>query len=119
MMSSVQMTKSLLVFFFNDTATTEIYTLSLHDALPIWIYAAARGPRQLWVVPGAFHTAALGFQPVEFRRRDRKSTRLNSSHGYISYAVFCLKKKKRIARSLSFIREVVPHDRYRPGCSRH
>src|SRR6266496_5719683 len=68
-------------FFFNDTATTEIYTLSLHDALPI--------RNRNWCSPGescttAFHAGAS----------DRKSTRLNSSHVEISYAVFCLKKKK-------------------------
>src|SRR5215204_7389605 len=67
-------------FFFNDTATTEIYTLSLHDALPI----AAPSGRCTW--PRA------GCRPG---RRDRKSTRLNSSHTVISYAVFCLKKKKK------------------------
>src|SRR3954469_26079258 len=71
-----------LSFFFNDTATTEIYTLSLHDALPIWPRPAQR--------------AVQG--PDRARRRvdlhiDRKSTRLNSSHVEISYAVFCLKKK--------------------------
>src|SRR2546429_4189219 len=84
-------------FFFNDTATTEIYTLSLHDALPIcgettWhayadhVIAKARelAPEHPWMVQ---RIAAV---PT----RDRKSTRLNSSHGYISYAVFCLKKKK-------------------------
>src|SRR2546429_5065198 len=73
----------LLFFFFNDTATTEIYTLSLHDALPICRGQAtgvARAPTRL--------PAGRGPQ------LDRKSTRLNSSHGYISYAVFCLKKKK-------------------------
>src|SRR6478752_8039533 len=68
-------------FFFNDTATTEIYTLSLHDALPI-------SPR-----PGSTPRRRRG-GCGGCRRRDRKSTRLNSSHGYISYAVFCLKKKK-------------------------
>src|SRR6266436_8533537 len=67
-------------FFFNDTATTEIYTLSLHDALPIsprlsYPYYDTQKPVPPW--------------------RDRKSTRLNSSHGYISYAVFCLKKKNK------------------------
>src|SRR2546429_7995722 len=85
-----------LFFFFNDTATTEIYTLSLHDALPI--YAAhgrdGRGARQHaarrgWQHPGADRVHAAALRVV----RDRKSTRLNSSHGYISYAVFCLKKK--------------------------
>src|SRR5712675_2864577 len=74
-------------FFFNDTATTEIYTLSLHDALPI-----------------SELTDSLIAQAESIRRQsegllesleDRKSTRLNSSYGYISYAVFCLKKKKR------------------------
>src|SRR5947209_11921118 len=80
-------------FFFNDTATTEIYTLSLHDALPILDrqqrraagQAALRGPSR-----------ALG--PALRHRgdeEDRKSTRLNSNHANISYAVFCLKKKKQ------------------------
>src|SRR5215467_4261787 len=73
-------------FFFNDTATTEIYTLSLPDALPI--SAAVRADR-------AHHQVALPRQPENHRRQDRKSTRLNSSHLVISYAVFCLKKKKR------------------------
>src|SRR2546422_6696649 len=78
------------IFFFNDTATTEIYTLSLHDALPICRHSCRSTPRT-WA--GCF--------AIRPRRRrtitsapDRKSTRLNSSHGYISYAVFCLKKKK-------------------------
>src|SRR3712207_8104886 len=90
---------SPVVFFFNDTATTEIYTLSLHDALPI------SGERT-----GAAHLDGAGAQrvapldlaqmPAGERDRvvdhdeDRKSTRLNSSHANISYAVFCLKKKK-------------------------
>src|SRR4030043_1588580 len=69
-------------FFFNDTATTEIYTLSLHDALPIWSCIAGRRPHRWTKLAGRDTTP------------DRKSTRLNSSHGYISYAVFCLKKKK-------------------------
>src|SRR5258708_14882728 len=71
-------------FFFNDTATTEIYTLSLHDALPIcWGSVAAQR---------YFHSAHLVSALVV--QTDRKSTRLNSSHQIISYAVFCLKKKK-------------------------
>src|SRR2546422_1733894 len=77
-------------FFFNDTATTEIYTLSLHDALPICTGRTATRPpgyRVQRATPGS----AL---PRQRSGRDRKSTRLNSSHGYISYAVFCLKKKK-------------------------
>src|SRR2546422_9575416 len=96
---------SFFFFFFNDTATTEIYTLSLHDALPIWVHRAASGPRgarrDLRDEPdderrghGAAHAAARS-RPAAPRPVDRKSTRLNSSHGYISYAVFCLKKKKQ------------------------
>src|SRR2546422_1952452 len=71
-------------FFFNDTATTEIYTLSLHDALPI----SRIGD------DGRLHELASDRRIVRLGEGDRKSTRLNSSHGYISYAVFCLKKKK-------------------------
>src|SRR2546429_1981623 len=75
-------------FFFNDTATTEIYTLSLHDALPIYVVACMGDVKSQFASGGTvFLTAAS--------TGDRKSTRLNSSHGYISYAVFCLKKKKR------------------------
>src|SRR2546429_10022488 len=82
-------TSFLLFFFFNDTATTEIYTLSLHDALPI-LRAQYAEPHAGTGGRGAPGRGGIG------RRRtgDRKSTRLNSSHGYISYAVFCLKKKK-------------------------
>src|SRR2546427_8760998 len=76
-------------FFFNDTATTEIYTLSLHDALPISGgnsgFAAGRAARGTAAAGGALVSGA-----------DRKSTRLNSSHSQISYAVFCLKKKKTL-----------------------
>src|SRR5438132_10772794 len=80
-----------LFFFFTDTATTKIYTLSLHDALPICAHSARdgrhppvplQGRRRCWC---AFSSG---------RPPDRKSTRLNSSHTVISYAVFCLKKKK-------------------------
>src|SRR5258705_4097416 len=79
---------SSLIFFFNDTATTEIYTLSLHDALPIYssgqqIAERIRRSRR-----------QLQRRPYE-QARDRKSTRLNSSYVRISYAVFCLKKKKK------------------------
>src|SRR5256885_16983555 len=74
----------VLFFFFNDTATTEIYTLSLHDALPI-----SRKPHRPLARGRPDGSAG---RP---RRRDRKSTRLNSSHLVISYAVFCLKKKKK------------------------
>src|SRR3712207_7314375 len=105
------MSSSVFFFFFNDTATTEIYTLSLHDALPIC--RAGRGAR------GGGGPALLEDRdrrrrraPAPGRERerpvdrdgdpravrlspDRKSTRLNSSHANISYAVFCLKKKKK------------------------
>src|SRR2546427_5706932 len=78
-------------FFFNDTATTEIYTLSLHDALPI-----------CWSEPSRYRSAGLPKPRAASTpswvtpesNQDRKSTRLNSSHSQISYAVFCLKKKK-------------------------
>src|SRR5437899_12806243 len=78
---------SSLFFFFNDPATTEIYTLSLHDALPI-CPDPALAEDDVWIAA----------RQHVFRRQepllDRKSTRLNSSHLGISYAVFCLKKKK-------------------------
>src|SRR3712207_9067567 len=89
-------------FFFNDTATTEIYTLSLHDALPISrnfrSHATSDAP---WRPLGNATTAGSGNraqEPVQLvavdpQQADRKSTRLNSSHANISYAVFCLKKK--------------------------
>src|SRR2546429_6709722 len=83
-------------FFFNDTATTEIYTLSLHDALPISIsgYAQANGFLKSFKGGVSGDDVREGLTAV-VSVRDRKSTRLNSSHGYISYAVFCLKKKKQ------------------------
>src|SRR3712207_9233893 len=94
------------VFFFNDTATTEIYTLSLHDALPISgpAPALAAHPARGAPPPGGEPAPAAGvLRPAGGGRRrpalpdlgDRKSTRLNSSHANISYAVFCLKKKKK------------------------
>src|SRR5947208_12911217 len=77
-------------FFFNYTATTEIYTLSLHDALPIYLafslMTANRSYLAIWI---SGTPTSIGYIC-----RDRKSTRLNSSHQIISYAVFCLKKKK-------------------------
>src|SRR5688572_31021720 len=93
-------------FFFNDPAPTEIYTLSLHDALPI--SRARRSPRSMPGTSRAFgasgppsgacirsSTASCLQGSRRPRERDRKSTRLNSSHSQISYAVFCLKKKKK------------------------
>src|SRR2546430_11312507 len=81
----------LFFFFFNDTATTEIYTLSLHDALPISDGFEHRGVLDESDPRGGL--ARVGDEHV--RDGDRKSTRLNSSHSQISYAVFCLKKKKK------------------------
>src|SRR2546423_11217668 len=82
---------SYCFFFFNDTATTEIYTLSLHDALPILRKAIDLCPPA--ICDPALREAVLAERIREQYGLDRKSTRLNSSHGYISYAVFCLKKK--------------------------
>src|SRR3712207_7913288 len=96
-----------MFFFFNDTATTEIYTLSLHDALPIslaeWLrdrgiaafvlkYRLAREKGSPYTIQD--HAMADTRRAIRLVRRDRKITRLNSSHANISYAVFCLKKKK-------------------------
>src|SRR3712207_7910783 len=90
-----------LFFFFNDTATTEIYTLSLHDALPICVEAfrALPAPSAMASVRGSFrehpaYPATQSERESNLTPLDRKSTRLNSSHANISYAVFCLKKKK-------------------------
>src|SRR5438477_7191469 len=88
-------------FFFNDTATTEIYTLSLHDALPISLFSNVAGDAvftsedvpTIYEVPLRLHDEGLDDKICELLK-DRKSTRLNSSHMSISYAVFCLKKKK-------------------------
>src|SRR3712207_8495499 len=100
-------------FFFNDTATTEIYTLSLHDALPIFgtlrFYLLSHPDHVKWVLQENAKNYSKGYDRVKvllgnglvmnegaswLQQRDRKSTRLNSSHANISYAVFCLKKKK-------------------------
>src|SRR5438445_9209825 len=92
----------LFVFFSNDTAPTEIYTLSLHDALPIWRRCAdPQNCRLRCRRSGSGVTERLpthfgaGGRVVLVDALDRKSTRLNSSHANISYAVFCLKKKNR------------------------
>src|SRR5438445_2778570 len=77
----------VVYFSFNDTAPTEIYTLSLHDALPIW------GVSFVAVKAALAYATPLAFVSLRFTLSDRKSTRLNSSHANISYAVFCLKKK--------------------------
>src|SRR3712207_7374879 len=104
-----------MIFFFNDTATTEIYTLSLHDALPIFadqfldfpyelVEGQGGGRRRVDLDDGLLAGGGLadgdeardGRVEDELLREDRKSTRLNSSHANISYAVFCLQKKKHI-----------------------
>src|SRR5687768_18002449 len=84
-------------FFFNDTATTEIYTLSLHDALPISVNGDVQNDaeRTEHLEADLDDLAAERDANEAVGTEDRKSTRLNSSHGYISYAVFCLKKKKK------------------------
>src|SRR2546426_2712521 len=84
-------------FFFNDTATTEIYTLSLHDALPISELRRKRGRGRIrFELCGPVPAAEVRQVDRALRvETDRKSTRLNSSHLVISYAVFCLKKKKK------------------------
>src|SRR2546422_3912785 len=87
---------SPIFFFFNDTATTEIYTLSLHDALPISSQKLGLAAVVIFAISHLLpaYGDSSGFECFGI---DRKSTRLNSSHGYISYAVFCLKKKKKSA----------------------
>src|SRR5438874_9770263 len=84
-------------FFFNDPATTEIYTLSLHDALPICASSSSSTTSRTRAARTRPATASTRRRGTGTRasRRDRKSTRLNSSHVEISYAVFCLKKKKK------------------------
>src|SRR3712207_8179196 len=88
-----------LFFFFNDTATTEIYTLSLHDALPIWSQASAPKMGCMRTLSVSEWTGSSSGRRISIEKTsplhqtDRKSTRLNSSHANISYAVFCLKKK--------------------------
>src|SRR2546427_8957400 len=95
----------LAFFFFNDTATTEIYTLSLHDALPIWCRRHRQGggddeqQEQRDTSSDRTHRSPpprclRAGRSCRERSQDRKSTRLNSSHSQISYAVFCFKKKK-------------------------
>src|SRR2546428_3262780 len=100
------LSSSFSFFFFNDTATTEIYTLSLHDALPICDLTAER-QRVLPIRSPPVNQIGETRSP----RKDRKSTRLNSSHDQISYAVFCLKKKKKTDRRFARDRKLL-----RPVC---
>src|SRR5947199_1477871 len=88
----------LFIFFFNHPAPTKIYTLSLHDALPIFPMLSAE-------ILGVAVEAGGGTALVAEGSGDRKSTRLNSSHLGISYAVFCLKKKKKKQMKLLCFRE--------------
>src|SRR5436305_10822446 len=98
MLISLSSSVILTFFFFNPTATTEIYTLSLHDALPIWrtsTRTAAPAAPRVMTCPRRRARRGGRARHDAWGRRDRKSTRLNSSHVRISYAVFCLKKKKK------------------------
>src|SRR2546426_12217400 len=98
-----RLTDTSVFFFFNDTATTEIYTLSLHDALPISTIASGTPTTSTWESASLRDTRRMpsvgsrvnALNAADIANRDRKSTRLNSSHLVISYAVFCLKKKNR------------------------
>src|SRR3712207_8567773 len=87
------------VFIFNDTATTEIYTLSLHDALPISRALDTSRAARSWTAVGAAQSSGTGGRTARPRssalRADRKSTRLNFSHANISYDLFCLQKKMK------------------------
>src|SRR2546429_6930112 len=112
------MYRYILFFFFNDTATTEIYTLSLHDALPISRGAILPMPPTSWPPIRIRRWPSGNWR--SFRKRDRKSTRLNSSHGYISYAVFCLKKKKENRKPVAKLivqRFAAPTRRIEPNSS--
>src|SRR4051812_49811218 len=97
--------RSMIFFFLNDTASTEIYTLSLHDALPISGFERDRSGARFDLVGDRLKATFVSPQGPAATRRwpsgDRKSTRLNSSHMSISYAVFCLKKKKKKTTSSS------------------
>src|SRR5256885_12338690 len=99
-----QVVRTSIFFFFNDTATTEIYTLSLHDALPIYVVQEAPDGALLALRPGG--AAGRLLEEVGNVVADRKSTRLNSSHLVISYAVFCLKKKKINHTSLARVTSI-------------
>src|SRR2546430_16163824 len=92
-----------IFFFFNDTATTEIYTLSLHDALPIYVSPIREGGRTERFPVSPVSDQMRHLCDLACLDRDRKSTRLNSSHSQISYAVFCLKKKKKHLPILSIL----------------
>src|SRR5256885_4543115 len=111
--STIRLSSVYIFFFFNDTATTEIYTLSLHDALPISIECRwLPGRSSLRAHVNAYRCVAAVSRisrELVCRGRDRKSTRLNSSHLVISYAVFCLKKKNNILAPRRFSDELHEH----------
>src|SRR2546430_7417678 len=104
-------TPMIFFFFFNDTATTEIYTLSLHDALPIFMpFAQPTTANTQLIAPSRGLVITATFVEAFFDNyllgQDRKSTRLNSSHSQISYAVFCLKKKKTTYKNIPSLTSV-------------
>src|SRR2546427_9457831 len=110
---SVSLPSLSFLFFFNDTATTEIYTLSLHDALPICTSHRLEHSRRLCRLRELRHRGVLRHRRQRTPRcRDRKSTRLNSSHSQISYAVFCLKKKKKLNKENTIINDTIPQRLY-------
>src|SRR6202166_5334613 len=94
--------RSTVVFFFNDTAPTEIYTLSLHDALPILVFSLMMS-KLLYRI----RSAVLRLPPLI---TDRKSTRLNSSHHFISYDVFCLIKYDACTAGRPDLGQYLPSD---------
>src|SRR3989442_7831366 len=104
----------IIFFFFNDTATTEIYTLSLHDALPISLMGSNMQRQAVPLLRTAAPLVGTGMEEITARDSgavDRKSTRLNSSHVRISYAVFCLEK---IIERVSIVDHHRHHRRRRP-----
>src|SRR2546430_8319376 len=108
-------TRIFFFFFFNDTATTEIYTLSLHDALPI--YRRSGFPEISQTVRRTMDRHQVITHPSleQIFEADRKSTRLNSSHSQISYAVFCLKKKKYTKQAHTLqLHQKLHYDRLQP-----
>src|SRR5438445_9243391 len=116
MSRSVSLSNFPNLFLFNVPATTVIYTLSLHDALPIWAYPYRELERKdfddlLTMLGDGIASQRGRFGAYLYRDRgrdiDRKSTRLNSSHANISYAVFCLKKKKKNKRELMLCRSIL------------
>src|SRR3712207_6918418 len=111
-LGDVTATDERSIFFFNDTATTEIYTLSLHDALPIlFTSSAVQGILQLplEVIPRTVYRSTARPWRYAPMMLDRKSTRLNSSHANISYAVFCLKKKQHLSYAFFCLHNISHH----------